>query len=65
MFDAKVAQLRVHGQNIERYRKLLQTDLTNSERDFIESRMKEEVAAVEFLGAGTSFHHPGSERSDA
>jgi len=53
MIDQSLARLRVHRQNIERYRRLLETDLTVLERDFIERRIAEEQSALNRLGADT------------
>ena len=49
MIDEKLAQFRAHIQNINRYRSLLQTNLTEFERNFIERRIVEEQAAVSAL----------------
>jgi hypothetical protein len=44
-------RLRTHGNNIQRYRGLLETSLTDFERRFIEKRLSEEQLAVENLAA--------------
>ena len=49
MSDEKFVRLRVHRNNIDRYRQLLKTTLTDLERDFIELRLSEEHAAIEAL----------------
>ena len=49
MTDEKFVRLRVHRNNIDRYRLLLKTTLTDLERDFIELRLFEEQAAIEAL----------------
>ena len=49
MIDEALAQFRARRQNINRYRSLLQTSLTEFERDFIERRIAEEEAAVSAL----------------
>ena len=49
MIDETLAQFRARRQNINRYRSLLQTSLTDFERDFIERRIAEEEAAVSAL----------------
>jgi hypothetical protein len=54
MIDEKVARLRAHDNNINRYRRLLGTNLSDLERQFIERRLKEEVVAIEGL-ASTRF----------
>ena len=53
MIDENLAQLRAHRQNINRYRALLQTELTVLEREFIERRIAEEEAAVNVLTSDT------------
>jgi hypothetical protein len=47
IIDENLAVLRTHGQNIDRYRRLLQTNLTALERDFIERRIVEEQTALD------------------
>lgn len=54
MIDLKVASLRAHGNNISRYRRLLKTNLSDLERQFIERRLNEEKMAAEGL-ASTRF----------
>ena len=49
MTDEKIARLRAHDNNISRYRRLLETDLSELERGFIERRLHEERLAVESL----------------
>ena len=51
MLDEKLALLRTRRNNIIRYRRLLKTELTEIERQFIENRLSEERAAVEILAA--------------
>lgn len=51
MFDEEIARLRAHGRNIGRYRRLLETDLSEIERQFVERRLTEEKSAVEVLTA--------------
>ena len=53
MIDEASAKLHAHRQNINRYRGLLQTNLTILERDFIERRIAEEEAKVTALASGT------------
>jgi hypothetical protein len=52
MIDEALAQFRDRRQNINRYRSLLQTNLTKLERDFIERRISEEEAAISVLAFG-------------
>jgi len=53
MIDEKLALLRAHRNNIGRYRRLLKTELTEFERQFIEKRLAEERSAIEQLAAST------------
>jgi hypothetical protein len=54
MIDEALAQFRAHRQNINRYRSLLQTSLTEIERSFIERRIAEEEAAMSALAFASS-----------
>ena len=49
MLDEQLAHLRAHRNNIDRYRRLLATELTDLERQFIERRLREEQAAMSSL----------------
>ena len=51
MFEETAALLRTHRSNIQRYRQLLETNLTDLERQFIDRRLSEELSAVERLSA--------------
>ena len=51
MIDEHFARLRTHRNNITRYRRLLKTQLTELERDFIEKRLSEEQTAFDALTA--------------
>ena len=42
-------RLRTHRNNMQRYRQLLETTLTDFERQFIERRLSEEQSAIESL----------------
>jgi hypothetical protein len=53
MTNEKFALLRTHRNNITRYRRLLKTELTEIERQFIERRLLEERSAFENLAAST------------
>ena len=53
MIDETLARLRAHRQNIERYRRLLETNLTVLERDFVERRIAEEESALNRLASDT------------
>jgi hypothetical protein len=50
MIDQKLALLRCHRGNIDRYRRLLETELTDLERAFIERRLDEEQSKLDALG---------------
>ena len=47
--DAKAALMHAHRNNIRRYRRLLETHLTDAERDYIELRLSEERATAGLL----------------
>jgi hypothetical protein len=49
MIEESFVRLRTHRNNVHRYRQLLQTMLTDAERQFIERRLLEEETAIEFL----------------
>jgi len=53
MTDENLALLRTHRNNISRYRRLLKTNLTEFERQFVERRLSEERSAMESLAAST------------
>ncbi|MBR1238417.1 hypothetical protein [Bradyrhizobium sp. AUGA SZCCT0182] len=53
MIEEKFARLRTHRNNIDRYRRLLKTELTELERRFIERRLSEEQTAMDELAAST------------
>ena len=46
MFEETQARLRTHHKNIQRYRQLLETALTDFERDYIGKRLFEEHRQV-------------------
>ena len=52
MLDERLVRLRTHRNNIARYRRLLKTNLTDLERQFIERRLSEEQSEFELLSAG-------------
>ena len=58
MLDEAFARLRTHRSNIQRYRQLLDTDLTDLERRFITRRMAEEQSAIESLSPTTNHGTP-------
>ena len=49
MIDQQLARLRTLRSNIARYRNLLQTDLTEFERQFVQKRLTEEQFNLESL----------------
>lgn len=49
MIDDKLASIRSTVNNIRRYRRLLETQLTETERQFVERRLSEERAALDAL----------------
>ncbi|MDD1519992.1 hypothetical protein DCG74_13985 [Bradyrhizobium sp. WBAH42] len=53
MLDENLARIRVHRNNIRRYRSLLETHLSELERQFIERRISEERSALEALTSET------------
>jgi hypothetical protein len=53
MFDENLTRIRTHRNNIDRYRALLRTNLSDLERGFIKRRMADEEAALDALAAET------------
>lgn len=51
MLDQDLARIRAHRNNLQRYRRLLKTRLSEIERQFIERRLAEEQAALDALAA--------------
>jgi hypothetical protein len=51
MLDRDLARMRTHRNNIHRYRRLLGTELSDVERQFIERRLSEEKTALQALAA--------------
>ena len=47
--DERIARLRTHQKNIDRYQRLLKTKLTEFERQYLEKRLSEERSATEAL----------------
>jgi hypothetical protein len=54
--DERIARLRAHPKNIERYQGLLKTELTDVEMHYLEKRLSEERFVMAILSAG----HQGS-----
>jgi hypothetical protein len=51
--DQRLARLRAHRSNIQRYRNLLQTSLTELESQFVERRLTEEQSNLESLATSS------------
>ena len=51
MFEETLARLRTHHKNVQRYRQLLETSLTDFEREYIGKGLFEEQAAIEELSS--------------
>ncbi|KWV57482.1 hypothetical protein AS156_39865 [Bradyrhizobium macuxiense] len=49
--DERLERLRAHRNNIGRYRRLLNTELSDLEREFVDRRLSEEVMAMQLLTA--------------
>jgi hypothetical protein len=60
MIDRQLARLRTHRSNIQRYRNLLQTSLTEFERQFVQRRLTEEQSNLESLATSLSDDCRGS-----
>jgi hypothetical protein len=59
MLNLASARLRTHSNNIARYRRLLETNLTDLEREYIQRRLSEEQSNLETLeSAATVFAAP-------
>ena len=54
MIDENWEHLRARGNNVRRYRRLLQTELTELERRHIERRLSEERSAIESMTSSTA-----------
>jgi hypothetical protein len=51
MLDQQLTRLRTHRNNIQHYHNLLQTSLTELERQFVQRRLTEEQSNLECLAA--------------
>ncbi|GIQ74108.1 hypothetical protein [Bradyrhizobium sp. RD5-C2] len=49
MTDEQLMRLKVYGNNVQRYRRLLKGNLTEQEREFVERRLTEEQLAIQSL----------------
>jgi hypothetical protein len=63
MIDQQLARLRAHRTNIQRYRNLLQTSLTDYERQFVQKRLTEEQSNLESLANSLPNDFRGSKAS--
>jgi hypothetical protein len=54
MIDENWAHLHARRNNVRRYRRLLQTELTELERQYVERRLNEEKSAMESLTSSTA-----------
>ena len=57
MLDENAARLRAHRNNVQRYRQLLTTQLSELDRAYIEGQLAEERASIEALSQKTSPSH--------
>lgn len=48
--DEKIARLRAHQRNIERYQRLLETKLSDLESQYLKKRLSEERFWIAMLG---------------
>ena len=56
--ETRIARLRTHQKNIDRYEGLLKTKLNEIERQYIERRLSEErftIALLQFMSAPKGF----------
>ena len=60
MIDQQLARLRMHRSNIQRYRNLLKTSLTELERQFVQKRLTEEQSNLESLATSLPNDFRGS-----
>lgn len=51
MTDEQLVRLKVYSNNVQRYRRLLNGNLTEQERQFVERRLTEEQLAIQRLTA--------------
>lgn len=63
MIEENFARLRTHRNNVQRYRQLLETRLTDFERQFIERRLTEEQSTIESLATVTLTPMTSGDRS--
>lgn len=56
MLDEKIARMRAHRNNIHRYRRLLNTKLSEIERQFVQRRLDEEESAIATMANSIPIH---------
>jgi hypothetical protein len=56
MTDEQLMRLKVYGNNVQRYRRLLKGNLTEQEREFVERRLTEEQLAIQQLRTNGLVH---------
>jgi hypothetical protein len=61
MIDFKTTQIRRHQQNIKRYCRLLATELTDLERQYLHKRIAEEYAQLKQLERAASQANPSQD----
>jgi hypothetical protein len=59
----QLQRIRAIRSNIERYRRLLATELTDLERKYLERRLREEREALSALTSGSTQRAESNERS--
>ena len=64
MDDANAARLDAHRNNIRRYRALLETPLTDAEREYIQRRLSEELAVLQDHGVCADGENNGGDKMD-
>ncbi len=65
MTDEQLMRLKVYGNNVQRYRRLLNGNLTEEERQFVERRLTEEQTAIQRLRADASYLAPQRRSEEA
>ena len=60
MIEEKLVRLRAHDQNLKRYRRLLQGNLSGLERDYVERRISDEEASLARLFCDCGLVRPAS-----
>jgi len=61
--ETRIVQLRTHQKNIDRYEGLLEAELSETERQYIEKRLSEErlaIATLQFISGAKEHDLPGT-----